>query len=181
MGGSGHQCAHLPGTVNDGGGQGRALHRVGARTQLVHQNQGVSVGDLQNAHQGCHMGGERGQRLGNGLLVTDVGQHPRKNPHGRIVLGGDVQAALCHQGNQAQGLERHGLAAGVGSGDDQGVKPLPQLQVVGHRLFGVQQRVPRPPELQKALRQPGLAPAHPQGELSPRKDAVQPDQKLVVL
>ena len=103
------------------------------------------------------MGGEGGQGLGDGLLVADVGQHPAEHPHCGVRPGGDVQAALGHQGDETDGLQGHRLAAGVGAGDDQGVEPLPQLQVVGHGLLLVDEGVPGPAQAQELVRQFGLA------------------------
>ena len=127
------------------------------------------------------MGGEGGQGLGNGLLIPDVREHPAEDPHRAVRLGRDVQPTLGHQCNEAQGLEGHRLAAGVGTGDDQGVEPVSQLQVVGHRLLFIQQGVPRSPQPQVPFRQAGLAGLHLQGELSPGEDGVQQDQQGIVL
>ena len=104
MGGGGHQSSDPPGGLDDGGGQGRTLHRVGARPQLVEQDQGPVVRLLQNAHDVGHVGGEGRQGLGDGLLIPNVGQHPVKDPHRGVRPGGDVQAALGHEGQQADGL-----------------------------------------------------------------------------
>ena len=42
---------------------------------------------------------------------------------------------------QADGFERDGLTAGVGTGNDQGIEIFSQGQVVGHSLGGVQKGV----------------------------------------
>ena len=61
------------------------------------------------------------------------------------VPGGDVQAALGHEGQQTEGLEGDGLTAGVGAGDDQGIEGLPQAEIDGlPPSWGSQQGVPRP-------------------------------------
>ena len=138
MGGGGHQGPHAPDRLDDGGGQGRALYRVGARPQLVKENEGAVVCLLQNGHDVYHVRRESGQGLVDGLLVPDVRQHRGAHPDGRAVAGGDVQAALGHKGEQAQGLEGDGLAAGVGAGDHQSVEVFPQIQVVAHGGLGVQ-------------------------------------------
>jgi hypothetical protein len=69
----------------------------------------VEVGDVRGK------GGERGL---DGLRVADVGQKCREDRKagGR---GGDGQAGLRHHGQQRRGLERDGLAAGVGAADDE--------------------------------------------------------------
>ena len=92
-----------------------------------------------------------------------------------------MQAALGHEGQQAQGLEADGLAAGVGASDDQGVKLLPQLDGDGHRLAGVQQGVPGVAEADAAV-SPDLRPGgvHLIAQLPPGEDEVQPHQHVVV-
>ena len=127
------------------------------------------------------MGREGRQALLDALLVADVRQHPLIDGHGAPVRRRDVEAALGHQRQQAQGLEGHGLAAGVGTGDDQGVKGVPQLDVDGHRRLGVQQGVtglaqmdgPVPAD----LRPHGV---HLVAQLAPGEDQVQVDQGVVV-
>ena len=92
-----------------------------------------------------------------------------------------MEAALGHQGQQAQGLEADGLAAGVGAGDDQGVEGVSQLDVDGHGLFGIQQRMPGPPQVDGPVPANLRAHAvHLVAELAPGKDQVQMDQRVVV-
>ena len=167
--------------LDDGDGQRRALHRVGAGAQLVEQDKAVAVRLLQNRHDIGHMRRESGQILLNALLVADVRQHPAVDRDGTAVRRRDVEAALGHQGQQAQGLEGDGLAAGVGAGDDQGVKGVSQLDVDGHRLLGVQQRVAGLAEVDGAV-PPDLRPdgVHFIGELAPGKNQVQVDQGVVI-
>ena len=104
VGGGGHQGPQAPGVLDDGGGQGGPLHGVGAAPQLVEEDEGVPVGLLEHAHDVAHVGGEGGQGLGDGLLVPDVRQHPLAHPDGAPVPHGDVEAALGHEGEQADGL-----------------------------------------------------------------------------
>ena len=92
-----------------------------------------------------------------------------------------METALGHQRQKADGLEGHGLAAGVGAGDDQRVEALPQPQVVGHRLGRVQQGMAGLFQLDTAPAQPGLAGVHPSGKLGPGKDHVQHHQQIIVL
>ena len=92
-----------------------------------------------------------------------------------------MEAALGHEGQEAQGFQGHGLAAGVGPRDDQGVKGLPQFQVNGHRRLGVQQGMPGLPEMDGRV-PPDLRPhaVHLVAELSPGENQVQVDQGVVV-
>ena len=92
-----------------------------------------------------------------------------------------MQAALGHQGNKTDGFQGDRLTAGVGAGDHQSIEGVPQLQIVSHRLFLVQQRVPCLTQAQILVRQFGLRALHLQGKLSPCKDTIQPHQQLVVL
>ncbi|CUP68050.1 Uncharacterised protein [Flavonifractor plautii] len=104
-----------------------------------------------------------------------------KDHYPAVVGHRDVETALGHQRQKADGLEGHGLAAGVGAGDDQRVEALPQPQVVGHRLGRVQQGMAGLFQLDTAPAQPGLAGIHPGGQLGPGKDHVQHHQQIVVL
>ena len=127
------------------------------------------------------MGGEGGQALLDALLVTDVRQHPFVNGHFTAVPGGDVQAALGHQGQQTQCFQRNSLTAGVGAGDDQGIKSAPQFDVDGHRRFFVQQRMAGLPQADQAV-SPHLGPdgVHFVAQFAPGKDQVQLHQGVVV-
>ena len=58
---------------------------------------------------------------------------------------------------------------------------FPQLQIIGHGLFLVQQGVPRPPQVEILLRQPGLRTVQLHGQPAPGEDLVQPHQQTVIL
>ena len=181
VGGGRHSAPQLPHPLDDGNGQGRALHRVRTGAQLIEQHQAVAVRLLQNAHYIGHMGRESGQILFNALLVADIGQHGREYGDGALGRHGDVEAALGHQRQQAQGLQADGFAAGVGAGDDQCVKGLAQLQINGHCLLGVQQRVPGFPQRQAAVPADLRAVAvHFIGELATGENQVQVHHGLIV-
>ena len=92
-----------------------------------------------------------------------------------------MQAALGHEGEQADGLDGHRLSAGIGAGDYQGVEVLPQHQVVGHRPVRIQQGVAGLPQVQAALHDSGGAGPHPVGQLGPGEDHIQKDEQIVVL
>ena len=104
VGGGGHQGPQAPGVLDDGGSQGSPLHGVGAAPQLIEEDEGLLVSLGEHAHDVAHVGGEGGQGLGDGLLVADVGQHPAEHPHRGVGPGGNMQAALGHQGDEADGL-----------------------------------------------------------------------------
>ena len=182
MGGGGHLAPQLPDPLDDGDGQSRALHRVRARPQLVKEDEALTVRLLQDMHDVHHVGGEGAEALLDALLVADVRQHPAEHGDGAAAVRGDVEAALGHEGQQAQGLQAHGLAAGVGAGDDQGVEPLPQLQIHRHRPGAVQQGMPGVAQADGSvgadLRPAGV---HLVAQLAPGEDHVQPHQQLIVL
>ena len=48
-----------------------------------------------------------------------------------------MQAALRHEGEQAHRLEGDRLATGVGAGDDERGKILPEPQIAGHHLVRI--------------------------------------------
>ena len=94
--------------------------------------------------------------------------------------GGDVQAALVHGGQQSDGLKGYGLAAGVGTGDDQGIIGVPQLYIDGNGLGRVQQRVTRPAQQDALSFHARLLAVHLVAELGFGKDQVQPHQQIKV-
>ena len=180
------RCAHLhaqrAALLNDGLGQRRTLHRVGAGPQLVVECQRPVIRLVQDIHHIGHMGGEGGKGLLDGLLVADIGQHLGEHGKIAVVPHRDMQAALGHCDQQSGGLQRHRLAAGVGPGDHQGVELLAQANVNGHRLLLIQQRMPGPAEPEGAVAlQPGRHTIQPVGQLAPGKDFIQSHQIVVVL
>ena len=84
---------------------------------------------------------EGAQALLDALLVADVGIDPLEDAEPAALVGGDQQARLRHEREQADGLERDRLAAGVGAGDDDDVGIVVEIDVDGHDRFGVEQRV----------------------------------------
>ena len=168
--------------LNDGNGQRRALHGVGAGAQLVKEQQAVLVRLPQNLHGVGHMRRESRKALLNALLVAHVRQHAVKHPQPAPVVGGDLQPALRHERQQADGFQGHGLAAGVGAGDDQSVILIPQLQRNGHRLGLIQQRMPCPPQHDAALSgEKGHGGVHPVAKLRPCENDVQMHQNVIVI
>ena len=181
VGGGGDQRPLTAGAFDDGNGQGRALDGVRTGSQLVKQQQALVVHLPQDLHDVGHMGGEGGQALFDALLVAYVCQHPVEHPDGAAAVGGDVQAALGHQAQQADGFQGHGLAAGVGAGDHQGVELLAQLHGDGHGPGLVQQGVPGTAQCHAApaadLRTAGVELI---AQLCPGEDHVQVHQNVIV-
>ena len=90
--------------LDDGDGQCRTLNGVGARAQLIEEDQAVLVRLVQDLHDVFHMRREGRQTLLDALLVADVGQHRGKDAHSAVVVTGDMQAALRHQAEEAERL-----------------------------------------------------------------------------
>ena len=182
VGGSRHPAAVFAAEFDEADGQRCALRRVGARSQLVKQHQRLVVALIYDLDNVFHMGGEGGQALLDALLVADVRQHLGENGNGAAVVGGNVQAALGHKGQKPDGLQSDGLAAGVGAGDDQGIKVHAQPHGDGHDLFCVNEGMARLLQLQRPIgaddRLDGL---HGKRQLRPGKNHVQPHQQGIVL
>ena len=121
--------------------QRRALGGVGAGAQLVQQHQRAAAGNLQNSTDALHMTGEGRKALLNALLVADVHKVLVKMADGAALVRGDQKAVLRHGVEQPGGFQRHGLAAGVGAGDDQRVVLITQGNIHRYDLFLVDQRV----------------------------------------
>ena len=59
------------------------------------------------------------RRLGDRLLVADVGEDVAQDRQARAGRGRHVEPGLVHEREQAERPQRHGLAAGVRTGDDE--------------------------------------------------------------
>ena len=99
--------------------QRRALGRVGAGAQLVEQDQRAGSGRLDDPGDRAQVAGERRQRLGDRLLVADVGEDVAPDRQPAAGFGRDVEAGLVHQAQQPERAQGDGLAAGVRAGHDQ--------------------------------------------------------------
>ena len=82
------------------------------------------VGAFEDRDDVADVRAERGERLLDRLLVADVGEDGVEDGQPGVGVGGDRQAGLRHQREQADRLERDGLAAGVGAGDQEHVEVL---------------------------------------------------------
>ena len=123
--------------TEQGLGQGGALLRVGAGAQFVNEHQGVGGCLVQDGAEVLDVGAESGQGLLDALLVADVGKDAVEQ--GKLGgLGGDVQAGVGHQGQQAGGLQSYGFAPGVGAGYCHDPDAPAQLQADGHHPVGEQ-------------------------------------------
>ena len=172
--------AALAPALNDGDGQRRALGRVRAGTELIKQQQRPVVAVLEDAHDVRHVRRECGQRLLDALLIADVGHDLVEHRHGAAVSARDVQAALRHGGEQANGLERDGLAAGVRAGDDERVKFAAERNIDRHGGVLRQERMARAAQLQLLIRQLRRDRVKLVGELGLGKNEVQAHEHVKV-
>jgi hypothetical protein len=132
---------YLEQVCQDGARQRRAFDRVGSGPEFVQDDERPRVGLPQEADDVGHVRREGAERLLDALLVADVGVDAVEDAqHG---FGGrrDVQPGLGHQRQQADRLERDGLAAGVRPGDDQRVGFLVQFDVYRHDACRIEQRM----------------------------------------
>ena len=119
MGGGGAVSPLLKEGLEQGQGQGAPLGGVGGRAQFVQEDEG-RLPEVGEHRQGPLQVGRKGaEALGQVLGVADVGEDRPKGAELAAFVHGDGDAALGHEGQEAQGLQGHGLAAGVGPGDDE--------------------------------------------------------------
>ena len=87
------------------------------------------------------MAGEGGKVLADTLAVADIAEHPVHHPDDGAFPAGDMEPALGHEGQQADGFEADGFSAGVRPGDRDADIRKGQLQAERHAGFRVQQRM----------------------------------------
>ncbi len=137
MGGDEEEAAALDERFEERDRQRRALLGIGARAQLVEQDQGVGTGGvprLAEPQQPAAEGGAVGQQI---LIVAHGGDQSREKGQTGALRRRHRQAALMGQGEETGGLQRHRLAAGVGAGDHQGAPFRVELQVERHHRLRV--------------------------------------------
>ena len=124
------------------------------------------------------MAREGRERLGNALLIADVGHHPPEDGKSSTVCRRYAQAGLVHEGQQAERLQRDCLAAGVGAGDDHGPvsEALAEPQVDGNRA-GTEQRMAGAEQLDGILAQGGSNGVLLCGETRPRQPQVRASER----
>ena len=124
MGGHHGENALLRKMIQNGHGQGCPFVGIRACTNLIHQHQVPFPHFAQNAHNIHHMPGKSREALFDALLVPDIRIHRPEYGQFRI-HGGNEHPCLAHEGKEAHRLQGYGLTAGVGAGDQQGVKSFP--------------------------------------------------------
>ena len=166
--------------------QRRALVGIGARAELIEQDERALIGLGEHLADLLDERGERREVLGDRLIVADDGEDPFEHRHARALRRGDVAAGLRHQREQRERFERDRLAAGVRAGDEQQRSIGRQLEIHRHDLAGriapllrEQQRVARGLEIHATVtidgRPRGL---HALGQMRTREDPVERTQRL---
>ena len=151
MGGGHYPAAHFAAEFDDRHSQGCALRRIGAGAQLIKQYECSVIALVHYIHNGSHMAGESGKTLSNRLLIANIRQDRIEGGKPAAVTGRNMQTALSHQCQQADRFQSHSLAAGVGAGDDHGIKISTQPQCSRYYLFRIDQRMTGISQLHSAL------------------------------
>ena len=116
-GDDGH-AADLAEMAGDRDGEGGAFFGIGGGAEFVEQDERMRGGGARNEIDVGDVRGKCREILFDRLVVADVGEHGVEN--GQLgAVGGDGDSGLRHQGEQADGFERDGFAAGIGAGDDE--------------------------------------------------------------
>ena len=122
--------------VEEGLGERRALGRVGPGPELVEQDQRPGPGRLDDPDDRAQVARERRQRLGDRLLVADVGEDVAPDRQPAAGRRRDVQPGLVHQAEQAERPQGDGLAAGVRPGHDERGVAIAEPDVDRHDATG---------------------------------------------
>ena len=161
--------------------QCRALGRVRACTELIKKNERGVVADFENIHDVFHVRGKCRERLLNRLLVADISKNTVEDGNEASVVRRNVKAALCHEGEKSQRLERDGFAAGVGAGNNERVKIGAEADGNRHDRFSRDKRMARPLELQLSIGSNfRLRRVHRKRQFRPGKNAVQLRENRIV-
>ena len=90
--------------VHDRARQRRALLRIGARAELIKDDQRTMINLPEDANDVRDVAAERAERLLDGLLIADIRIDCLEAWQFRATLGGDVQPTLRHQRQQTDGF-----------------------------------------------------------------------------
>ena len=115
-------------------GEGRPLGRIRPGHDLVEQDDAVAArlpAGREDVAKHGDMARERRQRSLDRLLVADVGEDRLDEGDARAGSACDLQSRANHQAGEPDGLEQHGLAAGVRPRDDDAKRGMLEHDVVG--------------------------------------------------
>ncbi len=118
MGGDDGHAADAAEVSGDGDGECGAFFGIGGGAEFVEQDERVRGRGARDEIDVGDVRGEGGKILLDRLVVADVGEDGVEDGEFGAV-GGDGKSGLRHQGEQADGFQGDGFAAGVGAGDDE--------------------------------------------------------------
>ena len=123
--------------AEDGFGDGAAGRRLRAGPEFVDEHEGLAV---RTGEHVLHVGEEGtvgAEVVVDGLVVSDAEQDAVEDRHFRGLRGRDEHAPLEHILQQPRRLEADGLAAGVGSRDEQDALARGKGDGQGHDAFAL--------------------------------------------
>ena len=173
MTGRDQRRAAAPEVIHHRDAERSAFDRVGSRAHFVEQHQRGRDERPIHRRDVHDVAGEGAQARVNRLLVADIGKQRPKHRQARSLGSRNAKPRLGHQREQAGGLQRDRLAAGVRTGDQQHRRRWDDFERHRHRRLAVggradtgnQQRVACRLKLEGAVgRQRGLDPVHRLGE-----------------
>ncbi len=139
MGGDQHPRAALHPVFHGGSGQGRALFRVGAVADFIHQDERARTRLLHHAHQMFQVGAEGGLAIAQTLLVADVREDVIEDGQFTTIARRKWRADLIKEGHEPKGLEHDGFTAGVGPAHQEQTLICIQAEIQGHKIHtGIQ-------------------------------------------
>ena len=93
------------------------------------------------------MGGEGGQALLYALFIADIRENFVEEGDLAVVAGGNMETGHAHELEQADGLQCDGLAARIGTCDDDQVVVLAQFKIDGDDFLFIDQGMAAPVDL----------------------------------
>src|SRR5215211_6521086 len=92
---------------------------------------------------------KRAERLLDGLLIANIGIDSMKERDLRAALHGNVESALCHEREQANGFERNCFTTRVRTSDDDCTRARFWININGYYSVRVEQWMTRVDQLNR--------------------------------
>ena len=118
--------------LEDRRGDGAPLVGVGAAPELVEEDEAPRRRGGERRGRARHRAGEGGEVAEEVLRVPRDDEEPVEDGERRPGVGGDGEARLREEREEADGLHRDRLAAGVRAGEEDEPLPLVELEVERH-------------------------------------------------
>ena len=174
MGGHHEETSAAQQLLQNRGSQAGTLSRIRAAAQFVQQDQAVPGTMTQDADDIGHMAGEGGQVLADALAVPDIAEYGIHHADDGTLRTGNMQPALGHEGQQADGFQADCFSAGVRTGDGNAGVGEGKLQTEGDAGLTIQEWMPG---IDQAYPAPGgqfgRAGIHLQAQFGPGKEHIQ--------